>query len=244
MFLFQADGLHQGYTRPFSFERPGLSRSHAGAAAWHLRGRILLRSLSDQADPCKTIEESAWSRKDRAEYEDFYIYITAHEYKHFYQGGTGLRNLVDRYIFLEHYKEVLDHEYIEHELKKMDIQDYEKNSRQLCQKMFEGKKLSDDEKALLDYYIFSGSYGTTENLVKNTLEIKYNNKGGRFYYLLDRFLVPVRKSDPYYRSYSVQYPLFYKHKILLPTLPFYRLLRALCKSRGRLITEIKTAFKL
>ena len=30
--------------------------------------------------------------------EDFYIYITAHNYKHYSSGGTGLRSLVDTYV--------------------------------------------------------------------------------------------------------------------------------------------------
>ena len=33
--------------------------------------------------------------------EDFYVFIVAHEYKHFADlGGTGIRNLVDRYVYL------------------------------------------------------------------------------------------------------------------------------------------------
>ena len=32
--------------------------------------------------------------------EDFYIYILAHEYKHFSHRGTGMRSLMDVYVFL------------------------------------------------------------------------------------------------------------------------------------------------
>ena len=32
--------------------------------------------------------------------EDFYIYMIAHEYKHYISGGTGLRSLLDTYVYL------------------------------------------------------------------------------------------------------------------------------------------------
>lgn len=34
--------------------------------------------------------------------EDLYVYLTAHEYKHFIHGGTGIRSLLDTYVFLKH----------------------------------------------------------------------------------------------------------------------------------------------
>lgn len=46
------------------------------------------------------------------------IYMIAHEYKHFSKGGTGLRSLLDTYVFLRHCDETLDKEYVESELKK------------------------------------------------------------------------------------------------------------------------------
>lgn len=35
--------------------------------------------------------------------EDFYIYLVAHEYKHYFLGGTSLRSLADTYIYLKKY---------------------------------------------------------------------------------------------------------------------------------------------
>ena len=176
--------------------------------------------------------------------EDFYIYIIAHEYKHFSHGGTGLRNLVDRYVFLNHLSDDLDMSYIEAELSKIDILDYEKNSRNLAQKLFGGVKLDAEEMQFLDYYIFSGTYGTTENFVKNGVKSRGGGITSRIRYGLDRFTVPVSKNNPSYEAYSVQYSFFYKHKLLLPLLPFYRLIHGLKNSRKRIITEIRTLMKL
>ena len=176
--------------------------------------------------------------------EDFYIYITAHEYKHYKGGGTGLRNLVDRYVYLNHFDDSLDMTYIEQELVKMQIDDYERTSREMLLKLFTGQRLTTDESKLLDYYIFSGTYGTTENSVNNKVQKFGGNQSAKWKYALDRFSVPLCKSNPHYRAYKAQYPFFYEHKILLPTLPFYRLFHSLYKSRKRILTEIRTLLKV
>ena len=176
--------------------------------------------------------------------EDFYIYITAHEYKHFSHGGTGLRNLVDRYVFLNHFADDLDMSYIEAELSQLDILDYEKKSHTLVLKLFNGVELDAEEKQFLDYYIFSSTYGTTENLVENGIKARGGGITSRIRYGLDRFIGPVSRHNPSYKVYAAQYPFFYKHKLLLPLLPFYRLIHSLKNSRKRIITEIRTLMKL
>lgn len=177
-------------------------------------------------------------------HEDFYVYLTAHEYKHYMQGGTGIRNLVDRFVYLRYYGDNIDMEYIENELSSMDIAGYESNSRVMIYKLFSGQKLTDPEKQELDYYIFSGTYGNTENSVNNRVEKLGGDRTAKWKYALDRFSVPLCKSNPQYRAYKAQYPFFYEHKILLPTLPFYRLFHSLYKSRKRIMTEIKTLIKV
>ncbi|MDO5138965.1 MAG: nucleotidyltransferase family protein, partial [Oscillospiraceae bacterium] len=42
--------------------------------------------------------------------EDFYIFMIAHEYKHYSTGGTGLRSLLDTYVYLQ--KNELDMTYV------------------------------------------------------------------------------------------------------------------------------------
>lgn len=172
--------------------------------------------------------------------EDFYIFMIAHEYKHFYYGGTGLRSLVDRYVFLSKFSDRLDMVYIEDELSKMGITEYEMDARSLSLKLFNGVTLSDNEKELLDYYIFSNTYGITENIVKNRL--RKNGRGiiAKLKYLTERIFTPISRSNPNYRLYASAYPLFYNNKFLMPLLPFYRLGRGLKKSRKRIMTEIKT----
>ncbi len=164
--------------------------------------------------------------------EDFYIYMIAHEYKHYISGGTGLRSLLDTYVYL--IKHELDMDYVKKETDKLGITDFEACNRSLAMHLFRKERLSEPERKMLYYIVFSGTYGTIDNLVKNTLKKK---KIGKIGYMCSRFSVPVSKKNKSYTAYAVTYPFFYKHKAFLPLLPFYRTARAM--KAGRFVSEAK-----
>ena len=170
------------------------------------------------------------SRKDFSRMEDVYLYLVAHEHKHYYKRGTGLRSLLDIYLYLK--KEALDWDYVKNEAVKLGIGEFEQNNRQLAVSLFERKKVADEH--MLSYILSSGAGGTLTNLVANRMD-KYG--GGRMIYILKRCSVPVRTSDPNYQVFARLYPEFYKNKLLLPLLPFYRILRN--PKKGRLKAELK-----
>lgn len=169
--------------------------------------------------------------------EDFYIYMLAHEYKHYSVGGTGLRSILDVYVYLQ--KESLDMDYVATETEKLGIAEFETSNRALAQHLFSGKELTDADKEMLEYVLSSGVYGTMIHSVENKMK---QNGWGKLKYSLNRFFVPVSKKNKNYIAYSEYYPFFYKHKILLPLLPFYRVLRSL--KSGRLIRELKALKKV
>ena len=166
--------------------------------------------------------------------EDFYIYITAHEYKHFSKGGTGLRSLVDSYIILKNRSKDFNFDYVKNELSKLGISEYEQKRRNLSLKLFDGIKIDTEEKQLLDQYIFSGTYGTIENIVHNSTD---GTIGSKIRYIRERLFLTM----PQIKN---SYPFFYKHKLLLPVLFFYRLGLMVTKSRKRVISEIKTLVRV
>ena len=154
--------------------------------------------------------------------EDFYIYMIAHEYKHFSGSGTGLRSVLDTYVFLR--KNVaLDWGYIACEMEKLGLSDFEAKNRSLSMHLFGGEARSAEEQAMLDYILSSGTYGTVQNRFHNIIAAYGGGKRGKLRYMLDRFCVPCRETDPNYAAYAGQYPVFYRHKLLLPVLPFYRI---------------------
>ncbi|MBR4812806.1 MAG: nucleotidyltransferase family protein [Lachnospiraceae bacterium] len=165
--------------------------------------------------------------------EDFYLYLVAHEYKHYCFSGTGLRSLLDIYVYLSH--KTLDLEYVAQEARKMGCAEYERINRELALALFGDGELTAEGEEMLTYIVSSGTYGTNKQRVQN----KMKRKGwGKSRYVLNRFFVPVSRKNEAYDAFSRQYPTFYKHKILLPFLPFYRTARAICG--GRFGGELKS----
>lgn len=168
--------------------------------------------------------------------EDFYLHLVAHEYKHYCLAGTGLRSLLDIYVFLQHY-ETLNLEYIEEEAIKMGCSEYERINRNLALQLFGEREMTAEGEEMLTYIVSSGTYGTPKQLAQN----KMTRKGwGKARYMLSRFLVPFSKKNSDYDWYSRKYPTFYKHKVLLPILPIYRTISAI--KRGRFRGELKSVW--
>ncbi len=178
--------------------------------------------------------------------EDFYIYMIAHEYKHYSGGGTGIRSLLDCYVYLNVKKDTMNMEYITSECRKLGISEFEEKNRCLSQKVFGeglpsdfekiGDFFSEDELEMLEYYLTSGGYGTVKRNIENRVA-KFQEKSrsdSKFRYILSRIFPNIG----IYRSY---YPFFYKHKWLLPVGWFYRLMRMIFSKerRNNMIKEVE-----
>ena len=176
--------------------------------------------------------------------EDFYIYNIVHSYKHYSTGGTGIRLLTDCYVFLSSKKASLDIEYIENECNRLEIGDYEKNCRLLSLKLFSSddynnieEQLTEDEKKFFNRIIISGVYGRQELGIESKLNSfvvdDQNLKFVKIKYYFSRLFPTIESIKDFY-------PFFYRHKILIPFLWVYRILRELTVNRKRLKSEIKS----
>ena len=168
--------------------------------------------------------------------EDFYLYLIAHEYKHFSRGGTGIRSLLDIYVYLSSIE--IDMDYVVKEAKKMNLAGFEKANRALALRLFGNEKLTQDDRVMLNYILESGVYGTKEHEIENVLR---KRKLGKLRYIIKRFLVPVNKKNKRYAGYAREYPFFYKHKPLILLLPFYRIIHSMKK--GRFLNEANALWK-
>ena len=164
--------------------------------------------------------------------EDFYIYMIVHEYKHFTDGGTGVRSLLDVYVFMRRFGDGLDRCYLDAEFSKLGIADFERENRRLAGKVFGMEKLTAEEEKQLDYYVTSGVYGNVENAVRNRM----SGQGSRFRYVISRIFLPMEQI----RS---GYPFFYRHKLLIPLLWIRRIFRILFRAPKRLAAELKAIFR-
>ena len=164
--------------------------------------------------------------------EDFYIYMLAHAHMHFTKGGIGLRALMDTYVFWKRFGQTLDMAYVRAETEKLGIDAFEAQNRSLALHLFGGQPLTGEEEQMLAYMISSGTHGTLENSVKNRVSRYGGGWAGKLRYLRARLFVPLD-------TVRVNYPFFYRHRIFLPFLPLYRLVRSIGRKKSRICTELK-----
>ena len=163
--------------------------------------------------------------------EEFYLYMIAHEFWHFSNSGTGLRSILDVYVYLKNKGKTLDTAYILNKTRELGISDFERANRSLAMHLFGAKTLTKKDEKMLEYILFSGTYGTNRNLVRNQLI-----KRGRAGYLL------FRTFPPYY-SMTNLYPILAIFPILLPACWVLRIITALISKRSRVIYQLQVAFR-
>lgn len=162
--------------------------------------------------------------------EDFYIYLIAHEYKHYSNCGTGLRSLLDVYVYEQKYD--LNREYIESELKQLGIADFEEISRKLALGIFGDAALEDDLLNVLDSFINSGTYGSWEQFIDNGISKHGRGRGAKLKYILRRLI-------PEYSNFEINCPSLSKFKILFPFYIVYRFIKTLLLKGKSMLHELK-----
>ena len=181
-------------------------------------------------------------RKNGCEYalsdEDFYIWLLAHLYMHFSNRGSGLRPLLDIYVYLQMHS-VLDFNYIGRELEKIRIARFEQRCRDLALRLFGFRKLGDEDKEMLLLFLNSPLYGTVSQGEYNKLTRRLDGKdtkSAKAKYIFDR--VFLRGDD-----LKENYPFFAEHKWLLPALYVYRPVRGVLTRPKGIAHETKNLVK-
>ena len=187
----------------------------------------------------KLIKNDKKKSERRLSDDDFYIYMIAHAYKHYNEGGTGIRSLTDTYIYNLVKGKCLDRKYIRKECTKLGINEFEQISRRVSgifrdpDKVFPRlAKLGDKEREFLSYISFTGSYCTKEDFIKSRLK----RSGSKKKYILSR-LIPDKN---YYKE---AHPYLYKNKYLIPFFLIYRVGNMLLTNKGEIMREIKIILK-
>ena len=173
--------------------------------------------------------------------EDFYVYMLAHEYKHFSGGGTGLRSLLDCYVFLRNKGDSLDWTYIREQIKQLNIADFEREQRELADKLFSSvtfPELSEHEQEILDYYLTSTTYGTRTRSAENTVKKHYakSQSTSKFSFIRARLFPDMEFMKQYY-------PFFYRHKLLLPVGYVWRWIKGIATNHKKIQAEMRALRK-
>lgn len=169
--------------------------------------------------------------------EDEYLFMAAHAHKHFQISGCGIRTLVDEYVFLQK-KPQMDWAYLQKELEKMHISEFEQKLREAAQDAFsKDGVVKQEEWELIFYMMGSGTYGTFQNRVEGKMKRLQETDADRNWkirakYIGQRMWIEEDMMKDYY-------PFFYRHKWSRIILPFYRAARGMWIHPGKLIAEWK-----
>lgn len=169
--------------------------------------------------------------------EDMYIYLICHLYKHYNTMGTGIRSILDIYVYNKIFNDKLDRAYLDTEFKKLDLTAFEKGISEFSYKLFTGQELSEEEIGELRFFVESNSHGTKDIILSRKLD-NDDSISAKSKYIMHR-LFP---SENYYKRNK---PAIYRHKILYPFWVVCRPVKGAITHPKKMLGEFKriTRFK-
>ena len=102
--------------------------------------------------------------------EFFYVYMIAHMAKHFTRYGSGVRPVIDLYVYNQNPPENFDRKKAEQLLQEIGLLDFERRLKALTAAWFETGELSDMDQKLTDYIMEAGIYGDSRIMSANTVK--------------------------------------------------------------------------
>ncbi|MBP3441630.1 MAG: nucleotidyltransferase family protein [Clostridia bacterium] len=141
--------------------------------------------------------------------EDMYIFIVAHVAKHYRYGGTGIRSLLDLYVYRRAYPD-LNTKYIDEELKKIGLDIFYSKIVQISDEWYSGS-FNGSFDTVSSYIVSGGVYGDENVPLLNTFinETQGSIKTGKF----RKWLITV---FPGKELMTTRYPILKKCIFLLP----------------------------
>ncbi len=141
--------------------------------------------------------------------EDMYIFLVAHVAKHYRYGGTGIRSILDLYVYRKVCTE-LNLDYVYDEIEKIGLKVFYEKIEKIADKWFSGA--FDSEFDTVSSYIVSGGvYGNENDPLLNTFinETQGSIKSGKF----KKWLITV---FPGKELMTTRYPVLKNFIFLLP----------------------------
>lgn len=157
---------------------------------------------------------------------DTFIFIMAHIAKHLLNAGTGIRSVLDFYLFYSTYKNDLNMDYLNSEFVKLNITDIFQNFIDISEKWFNNKYNTTTNQEFENRIIYSGIYGTFENKVNSHIKNLGKNN-----YLISRIF-------PSHIFMSNQFPILKKLPLLLPLFWTIRLIKSVIFKKNKIKNEL------
>lgn len=171
--------------------------------------------------------------------DEFYLYLICHLNKHYRYAGTGLRSLLDVYLYQKQYRSVLNSDALASALEQLGLASFEKTVRELAEKLFTLQPLSEAERADFLYLAEMGSHGTSEQEEKNRIVRPLrgdDSPQAKRAYWKRRVLLSGKDLEE-------NYPFVARHKILYPLLLVYRPVKGVLLRPKKLAGEYRSIKK-
>lgn len=101
--------------------------------------------------------------------EGFYFNLICHLAYHFFKGGTGVRSILDLWVYRNCRKSQPDRAFVERELERTGLLEFARRAEGLAELWFGQGEESPELLAMGEYVLASGTYGTTRQAVLNAL---------------------------------------------------------------------------
>lgn len=176
--------------------------------------------------------------------EDFYLYLLCHSHKHFSHSGTGIRILLDLFVYLNKYSSIMDWDYIYKELDKLGLKDFESEINQLQNSIFSNGEsfqnhLSEKQKDMLSYMLGAGTYGREDFRLKNQLYTIQGNKENLTFFTKLKYYYRRVFPDKKYFNQNEELSRIYKNPFKRVSYIIKRIFSAIFINRKRIVKEMK-----
>lgn len=197
--------------------------------------RILVSNKTPWQKECQKITDRlVFKENKRYTYEmtaeDYYLYMIAHMAKHMLYSGMGIKMVLDIWVYMKNYSEILDKNILRERLSLCGLEEFEENIQKLMRFWFEDETADDLIKELGNYIFLSGTFGTKKQL---DAYFYAQNAGksnspviAKAVYYWKFFFMP-------YKWMSNRYPILVKIPLLLPFCWVHRALKTLIFEREK-----------
>lgn len=173
-------------------------------------------------------------------WDDFYIYMLEHFAKHFYQSGSGIRSIMDIYVFLKEKGDELHKDYLEKTLKELNLWKFKEEMEQIAEDWFVKGVIGNHKKAE-ERILESGAYGTEvfEYMhIMNDMEEQCHSK------LMARIVYIGRMIFLNYDGMCMLYPIVGKLPFLLPVFWIYRIIHVILHKQDKIKAIAKKLYRM
>lgn len=150
--------------------------------------------------------------------EDAYVYMIVHAHKHEHMSGEGVRILADIAVTLRARGDGFDLAYVEDELSRMGLADFERALRELSLAVAAERTLDSEQEGLVAQMLSCGQVVSVERFVRERVSQEREASGGRW----GRLGYVAKLCSPDYYCPG-KLAVFARHRMLRPLFPLGRI---------------------